>query len=94
LLSHYYNNSLLKALQTIYPDHAWDGSQFRQVSSGYWRDTTHQRDLFEKIGQKMNIRAMEDWYKVTLQDATKANGKTIVLGILWQNYSQLYIDSL
>ncbi len=39
------------------------------VERGHWSNLQHQRELFNNVlGDKLNIRKLEDWYRVTAAD--------------------------
>jgi hypothetical protein len=63
-----YNNSLCKALQTIYPEHKWEMWKFKQSPKHYWDDIKNQRIFFDSVAKKLGIEKMEDWYTVKNRD--------------------------
>jgi hypothetical protein len=63
----YYNNSILLALEKLYPEHKWDPIRFATVPRGYWLKESTQKeyhDLFMKWQQKYNIKELKDWYQL------------------------------
>src|SRR5689334_223965 len=51
-----YNNSPAKALREIYPDHNWVVWKFYNVPTGYWKDTTHQRELLDWLHAQLGYK--------------------------------------
>lgn len=39
----------------------------------------HQRDFFNKLADKLNIKKRDDWYKVSARDIIKNGGKRLVI---------------
>lgn len=69
-----------RALQSIYPHHKWLPWKFTErVPSGYWDDPQSQRSYIEWLGEELKVRRMEDWYSVTMKDAMKNGGATLVM---------------
>jgi hypothetical protein len=65
LLHQYYNNSLSKALLTVYPDHPWQIWKFAQGSQELWEQPKHQRAFLDWLGAThFDIKQPADWYKV------------------------------
>ena len=61
----YYDDSISKALTSVYPDHAWELWRFSKVSKGYWDNKQHQREFFDSLVAKFQIKTHTDWYKIT-----------------------------
>jgi hypothetical protein len=89
----YYNRSLLKTLQSIYPEHNWDPSKFVRVPADYWNDDNNQRSHLESVGKELGIKELDDWYKVS---ATEISSKVSFLktrrynGSLYTALKKLY----
>eukprot|EP01114_Cavostelium_apophysatum_P019887 TRINITY_DN6524_c0_g1_i1.p1 TRINITY_DN6524_c0_g1~~TRINITY_DN6524_c0_g1_i1.p1 ORF type:complete len:431 (+),score=67.85 TRINITY_DN6524_c0_g1_i1:54-1346(+) len=74
-LLEYYGNSLIKALETVYPEHSWKTYKFDKVPSGYWKDLSHQRTFLEDVvASKFGIQKPDDWYRVTNQQIIDCGG--------------------
>jgi hypothetical protein len=65
-----YKGSLFKTLQHLYPQHNWDALRFSRVPSGHWTDLTAQRKALEKLGERLGVKELDDWYHVKLSDVT------------------------
>ena len=59
-----YGNSLLKALQNIFPDHHWKLWRFDQVSKELWEDVKNHREYFDWVGKELGVQKLEDWYQI------------------------------
>jgi hypothetical protein len=74
-----YGNSLIKMLETVYPEQTWQSWNFDSgnnlfysllivVSRGFWIDVANHRKLFDSIGTQLGVTTYEDWYKVKWSD--------------------------
>jgi hypothetical protein len=73
ILRHYYDDCLTKALIGIYPEIPdW---RFGQVLSGFWYDTKNHQKFLDWLAAELNIRDMDDWYKVTTLDVIRRGGQ-------------------
>jgi hypothetical protein len=61
----YYGNSVVKALQTTFPEVKWQEDEFRKVSRGYWKDAENQKKFLQKFTQE-NLKSQEDWRCILL----------------------------
>ena len=77
LLNHY-NDSHVKLIQNLYPNHNWEVSKFSNPSESYWADKKIQREFFDKLAKKFEIKEWEDWYQIKASDVVKNGGTTIV----------------
>jgi hypothetical protein len=41
---------------------------------GYWNNVAHQREFFQKLEAKWNIKSQNDWYQVKLTNVLKEGG--------------------
>ena len=58
-----YNDSLLKLLATVYPDHSWRSTRQAQPSH-YWDDLSNQRKFVDWMADQFKIEDKSDWYKI------------------------------
>jgi len=70
-----YGNSLVKALQTIYPEQDWS---LMYKARGYWNNQENHRKFFDDYALKNGIVKFEDWYNVTHKDLIRSGGGTIL----------------
>jgi hypothetical protein len=42
--------------------------------SGYWKDVKNQRNFFDELGVKLNIKEPQDWFRVTRKIIWKEGG--------------------
>jgi hypothetical protein len=66
-----YYKSLLVALQHLYPEFIWDASQFVNHPRKYWDNEMNQKQQLEKVAQELNIKELDDWYKVNRSEVRK-----------------------
>jgi len=77
LLSNY-GNSPVKALTTAYPEHNWQLTKFSSIPQGFWQEISNQRDFFDHVGKKLNIKKWEEWYSVKKNDVADHGGLSIL----------------
>lgn len=71
-----YSGSLEKALRSVYPEHSW---QFWRFTGDILTGEVHKhRKFFENLGKEVNVKNMDDWYKVQISDIVERGGKLIV----------------
>ena len=52
-------------LTSVYPEYDWLPWEFSQVPKHYWEDVKNKRKFMDWAGNKLNIKDMSDWYRVT-----------------------------
>ena len=65
ILIQYYNNSHKNLLLSIYSNYNWLPWKFEHTPKGYWNDVNNIKEYMNWLSHKLNIKTMEDWYKVT-----------------------------
>lgn len=91
LISNYYNNSFLKALQTIYPDTEWHPWLFKSgPGQGHWKIKENRKVYFDWLAKKIGITNPEDWYNVTKQTIIDNHGS----GIISNHYNNSLLAAL
>ena len=68
LLQEYYNNSLMKALEHVYPELQWRPWEFDKVSSAFWEDIINHRQYLHWMCDQLNIESATDWMTIKLED--------------------------
>lgn len=87
LLDGYYNGSLVRLFESVYPHHVWLPWRFSQrVETGYWDNTANQREFLDHLGKQLGFKEMNDWYSITSQQIRKNGGS----GLLTSKYKNLY----
>lgn len=75
LLVMYYQGSPFRALQAIYPDHKWMPWRFGQAPKGTWdtikSDVNEQKRVIQWLSEKLSVKYLEDWYRVSLSQIRK-----------------------
>jgi hypothetical protein len=70
----YYDNSLLKSLKQVYPDHVWHEWHFGKVPSSYWERKENRTAFMNWLAEEKKISELADWYTITRQDLISRNG--------------------
>ncbi len=65
LLKGHYNNSISRALESVYPDYNWQRWRFRKVAQEYWNDRNHHRAFFEWLAGELYVDTFDGWYRVS-----------------------------
>jgi len=68
LLAGYYNNSPSQFLKSVFPEESWLPWKFTKVSNSTWKDKQIHKDYAIWLGEELNYKNMEDWYKITAKD--------------------------
>jgi hypothetical protein len=71
---HYYNYSLMKALQAAYPEFQWEPPSFPY----YLEDPINRRAAMDNVASKLGIQSHEDWYHVTTKQLMKNQGSRVL----------------
>ena len=58
-LLRYYKFDWKLALTTLYPHYPWPN--FYQFKSGFWKKIENQRDYFDRMFVKLNLKKIQDW---------------------------------
>jgi hypothetical protein len=75
-----YRGSLEHALRSIYPYRRWPPWLFGNVPAGYWSRIEHRREFFDYLAkEKLDIKTMDDWYKVTKNEFSQVGGSSILV---------------
>src|SRR5690349_1720605 len=48
--------------------------QLKKKPNGYWNNSTHQLEFFDRLYGKLGYKSMDDWYNVTTDDIRKNGG--------------------
>ena len=74
----YYSESLFAALKNCYPNYPWDVRLRKKVGNNYWNSIDNQRTFFDELFQKLNLKKMDDWYKVKTEKIRENGGRMIL----------------
>ena len=84
LLAHHFGNSLVKALQQVFPEYNWQLWRFSQVPKGYWDSNSNIQAYMHWLADQLNIQTLEDWNTVDVKQVAALKGAFLV-----QNYGGL-----
>lgn len=64
-----YSNSIVLLVTGVYKDHSWQVWRFSRVPEGYWESFRGEdvRPFVEWVGKELDVRRLEDWYRVSLE---------------------------
>jgi hypothetical protein len=79
LLQSVYQNSLSTALRSIYPQHEWLPWKFKKVPVAFWEDKGNQNYFFSWLDKVLQIKDMDDWYRVSLEQIYKVAPLTMFI---------------
>jgi hypothetical protein len=74
LLHHFYHSNLSIALMNIYPEFGWKPWLFSSVCDGYWNKRSNVMKFMDWIGEKLGVKELDDWYKVTYRQVQQLGG--------------------
>jgi hypothetical protein len=78
VLHEHYGDSLVKALQTAYPEVKWLPWKFTRVPSGYWQHESNVRAYVEWAGAQLGVAKLEDWHGVSVHQVRNLYGNTLL----------------
>jgi hypothetical protein len=76
----YYQDSILKALQSIYVDTTWHPWKFHRNKGNYWIEMENQREYIRWFEEKMQINSEEDWYGIKVNQLIENGGNSLLRG--------------
>jgi hypothetical protein len=63
-LLHKYKGSPSLLLSTVFPDYDWLPWKFSAVPHNFWNDEKNQRKFMDWAAKQLNIKEIQDWYKL------------------------------
>lgn len=79
LLETLYNNSLIEALESVYPAHKWLAwKSLQNVKYGFWDNIANQKDFLDDLGRHLEFQKMDDWYKIMGKRIAEHGGYTLL----------------
>ena len=54
-------------IKSVYPNYKWLPWKFTQTYKGYWNNENNIKEYMNWLSEKLNIKTMEDWYKVSFE---------------------------
>ena len=58
-----YNDSLIRLLAAVYPNHPWDPSKFTSRPRNYWASFDNQLKFMDELGKKIGVNSEVDLWK-------------------------------
>jgi len=80
LLSHYYNNSPIQLIKTIFPEYEWLEWEFESgVSMGFWQNIENHKRYTDWLGKKLGYKCEKDWYQITQKQISDNCGSGLLV---------------
>eukprot|EP01118_Nematostelium_gracile_P003123 TRINITY_DN1355_c0_g1_i1.p1 TRINITY_DN1355_c0_g1~~TRINITY_DN1355_c0_g1_i1.p1 ORF type:complete len:349 (+),score=64.58 TRINITY_DN1355_c0_g1_i1:234-1280(+) len=95
MLKKFYHGLVGRALQNIYPSHAWIVWKFDEsIPSGLWDNQELHRHFVDHLEKELKITNMEDWYNVNVEDIRRNGGGTLLQKYYRDSPSEMIISVL
>jgi hypothetical protein len=65
LLQHRYQGSIIRFMQSVYPESQWLPWKFNSTPHGYWSDEKNHRKYADWLSEELGFKSMEDWYSIS-----------------------------
>jgi hypothetical protein len=65
---------MIKALESVYPDHDWKPWMFNQAPPDFWNSKEGRRQFFEHLGRSLGYKTLEDWYDIDTKQVIAHGG--------------------
>jgi len=78
-----FNGSLAGILKDCFPEHEWQMWKLKRVPLNFWTSLLKHPNpeilssLVAHVGKELGIKALDDWYRVSLNDMSTSNKKLI-----------------
>lgn len=78
IIRRYYDNSLPKALQVLFPEHEWLPWKFSRTATNYWSSIDNCRHYLSRLALELGISSMEQWYSLTKEHIVNYDGRGLL----------------
>ena len=77
ILNHYYNGSLSKAIQALYPEHVFEEEKSSRAN---WKDKENQKSFLDEVAKLLGVDTSkaEQWHAIKAADIIAKGGKGIL----------------
>lgn len=75
----YHRESLVKALQTAYPEKSFHPWLFLKVPHNFWNEEKNETEFMNWLCAKLDIKEPSDWYKTTAKQIGDLGGGSLLL---------------
>jgi hypothetical protein len=79
ILKHFYDNSLVLALERLHPEQTWLPWKFPRTNNNFWPKMENQRRFFDWLGTELKLKSLDDWHDVHHDRVSENGGKTLLL---------------
>jgi hypothetical protein len=73
-----YNHSPIKLVKAVFTDYEWLDWKFSSTPQGFWNDKKNHKGFMNWLGNELEYRKEEDWYKITYQKIVDNYGSTLL----------------
>eukprot|EP01114_Cavostelium_apophysatum_P001053 TRINITY_DN10906_c0_g1_i2.p1 TRINITY_DN10906_c0_g1~~TRINITY_DN10906_c0_g1_i2.p1 ORF type:complete len:163 (+),score=24.26 TRINITY_DN10906_c0_g1_i2:58-546(+) len=73
-----FDESTVKAITSVYPEHSWKVWKFHQVPKGFWSDRSNQRHFLLSLAEEKGWKQFEDWHQLKSSEIIKEGGIWVV----------------
>eukprot|EP01114_Cavostelium_apophysatum_P020383 TRINITY_DN6813_c0_g1_i1.p1 TRINITY_DN6813_c0_g1~~TRINITY_DN6813_c0_g1_i1.p1 ORF type:complete len:852 (-),score=159.44 TRINITY_DN6813_c0_g1_i1:14-2569(-) len=73
-----YNGSLVRCLQTVFPEEPWNPWNFVHVPKKYWSEIQNQRAFLTYVGNSLKLENLSDWTSVSLSTIREHGGSRLL----------------
>lgn len=82
-----------RIMEKLYPEHNWKRWKFWNRTE-YWSERSNQREFFDDLSKKLDIKRWEDWYEVKHQQVLDHGGQGFitVFGSYMRAIANVYRD--
>src|SRR5690348_5157710 len=77
LLHSVFNDSIVQAIETIYPEHKWIPWNFSQLPRKYWNDPSFRRRFFAWLGEELGYKELDGSYNIKRSDVLLHGGGSL-----------------
>lgn len=70
-LLNFYNGSVYKIVQSIYPEFEWKPWLFEHTPELFWNSNNSVKNYISWLEQKLHIKTLDDWYNISSTDISK-----------------------
>eukprot|EP01118_Nematostelium_gracile_P002202 TRINITY_DN12432_c0_g1_i1.p1 TRINITY_DN12432_c0_g1~~TRINITY_DN12432_c0_g1_i1.p1 ORF type:complete len:374 (-),score=47.94 TRINITY_DN12432_c0_g1_i1:428-1549(-) len=78
-----FDNSSSLMITTMFPKHEWDLENFVYKPTGKWDDVQFQRSFLDYLGKQLEIKEMDQWYKVNKTQICEKGGRGLLRRCNW-----------
>jgi hypothetical protein len=91
IIQHYYKGSIVRALQTVYPEYPWLPWAFATCPRHFWTKSENVQKYLEWLSTQVNLESKDDWYNMTRVVIRTYGGASMLKNTTWlETLSKVY----